>query len=387
MKWTNKTHEFDEIGTSFAGKNIIIYGASIIGRDFYEKIKFLNCVDFFVDKNECLQQEGLCGIPVISVSELAKKDKNSHIVVIAVAGYNGMMIHSQLMHLGYTLGKDCFFHDVFLNYYLPIYSLYAHDKLYFSSISYLLTTICNLNCRGCLNFTAANQNKRHYGLEELKENVDAFFSKVDYVDKFHMSGGEPFSYPHFEAILEYIGETYGHKIRDIFTATNGTIIPRESLCTMLKKYNVFVEIDDYRTSLSAKLQKNDLIIAKFNELDIRYSDRGADHWINLDPESQDNSQLDDTELGIWYDTCSNPFASIHNCRLYSCNYDDYAKEAKIVDKSNNDDDSIDLRSSVDKKTLLEFRHGYTNRGYVEFCKKCAGHEMTNKKHIPVAEQL
>lgn len=387
MKWTRKGHQFDEIGAEFAGKEIVIYGAGIVGRELFDKIKFLHAVTAFVDRNPSLQVDGLCDLPVISVEELAGREKTSHIVVIAVTGYNGMMVHSQLMHMGYVLGKDCFFYDTFLNHYLSIYALYAKGVLYFSSISFLLTTRCNLNCRGCLNFTSLNQHKQHYDPDVLKANADAFFSKVDYVEKFHMSGGEPFLYPHFEEILDYVGSRYGDRIGAIFTATNGTVMPGDGLCEMLKKYHVFVEIDDYRSSLPEKLVKNDQMIALFERLGICYSDRGASYWIDLCPETQDNSGLSEKELGICYDTCNNPFVSVHNGKLYSCNYDDYAKEAGIVGSNAEDIMALDLDQMVDKKELLEFRHGYTNRGYVEFCKKCAGHEMTNKKHIPVAEQL
>lgn len=387
MKWINRGHQFDDIGADFVGKEIIIYGASILGKELFEKIDFLCSVTAFVDRNECLQKEGFVNIPVISISELARRDRSSHIVIIAIAGYNGMMVHSQLMHMGYVLGKNCFFYDIFLNYYLSIYALYAKDLLYFPSISFLLTTHCNLNCRGCLNFTSFNTNKHHYTLQELKRNVDIFFSKVDYVEKFHMSGGEPFLYPYFVEILDYIGNNYGTRIGNLYTATNGTIVPNNDLCEALKKHNVFVEIDDYRDSLPIDKRKNDIIIDLFNKLCIRHSDRGAGYWIDLSPESQDNSELSGNELRIWYDTCNNPFASIHDGKLYSCNYDDYAKEAGIVEKNKDDILELDLVKNVDKKEILEFRHGYTCRGYVEFCKKCAGHEMTNKKHIPVAEQL
>lgn len=384
MKWNNKGHQYDELGNNFANKKIVIYGAAALGQELYEDIKFLGTVEAFVDRNKSIQETGCKGLPVISVGELAKK-KEDVIVVISVPGYNGMMVHSQLMHLGFELGKNCFYYDTFVNYYLSIYALYACGLTYFPSISFLLTTTCNLNCKGCLNFTKQNKNRRHYGLDELKENADAFFKHVDYVGKFHMSGGEPFHYPHYEELLEYIGSKYGKQIKDFYTATNGTVIPRASLVNSLKKYDVFVEVDDYRQTLSSDVLKNDDVLDMLCRHGIRHSDRGAGYWINLDPENQNNSSLSEQDLGIWYDTCNNPFASVHNGRLYSCNYDDYAKEAGIV--ADSDLDYLDLKENdIDKKVLLEFRQGFTTRGYTNFCKRCAGHEMTNQKHIPVAEQ-
>ena len=156
MKWKNKGHENDEIGLSFKNKRIVIYGANAYGKDVYNKICFLKSIEGFVDKNEELQRAGVCGLPVYSIKEFAEKDSDRYIVLIAVPGYNGMTIHSQLMHLGYELGHNCFIADIFINYYLPIFSLYSEDNLFFPSISFLLTTRCNLNCIGCLNFSNLN---------------------------------------------------------------------------------------------------------------------------------------------------------------------------------------------------------------------------------------
>lgn len=192
-------------------------------------------------------------------------------------------------------------------------------------------------------------------------------------------------YPGYEELLDYIGGKYRGRVHNFYTATNGTVIPGDSLCEKLKQYDVFVEVDDYRSALQGGLIKNDIVIEKLRNYGIRYSDRKAGYWLNLDPKGQDNTEFDEASLRNWYDCCANPFASIHEGMLYSCNYDDYAKEAGLADKD--EQDSLDLSLETDKKKILEFRMGYTGRGYTAFCRHCAGHEMTNAKHITVAEQM
>jgi len=384
MIWSNEGHQFDKTGKLFEDKAIMIYGANSEGAGFYNKVKFLQQPTMFIDRNEELQSCGMHGNRVISVNELAHMEKKTHIVIVCVQGYNGNLVLKQLLHLGYELGVNCFYSNIFLDYYLPIYALYEQDIVYFPSISFLVTTKCNLTCKGCLNFTNQNASKRHYSIGELKQNADYFFSAVDYVEKFHMSGGEPFLYPDFVRILSYVYENYGQRIGAVYTATNGTILPSDDICSALSTCNVFVEVDDYRSALSKPLLKNDSVIAKLKDYGICHSDRGADYWIDLLPHNYSNGCQNDNDLSIWYDTCNNPFASVHNGKLYSCNYDDYAKEAGIA--APNPDDYLDLSMSHSKRELVEFRQGYTKRGYVEFCKQCAGHEMTNRSHIAVAQQ-
>lgn len=212
MKWKNKGHEFDQLGEMFRDKDIIIYGAGNIGRRVYEEIKFLNAVIAFVDRNEKYQQEGLFGVPVIPVQELAKKEREKFVVIIATERTLGIRIEAQLLRLGFEPNKDMIFYDNFLSNYLPIYALYGKRKLYFPSVSFTLTTVCNLNCKGCLNFTPYNKSQRHFSLDELKRNVDDLFKAVDFVGMLHLSGGEPFLYGHLAEILDYIGENYRERI-------------------------------------------------------------------------------------------------------------------------------------------------------------------------------
>ena len=384
--WTDKGRQFDGIGNLFQGKNIIIYGAGTFGESLYDKLQFLDCVDAFVDRNEILQASGCRGKSVFSVLDFTKMDKAKYIVIIAASETNSTYILTQLLHFGWSLGENCFLMNSFIDYYLSIYAVYAKNIVYFPSISFLVTTKCNLNCKACLNFTEFNKNPRHYDVDQLKKNTNSFFKAIDRVGKFHISGGEPFLFPEYIEIIRYVYYNYGGRIENIYTATNGTVLPSPELCKTFKECNVFVEVDDYRETLPEGRRKNDEIIAMFREYDICFSDRKSTYWIDLSPMSWDNSSLNNSELADYYTACNNPFASVHNGALYSCNYDDYAKEAGIVEHDDKDIFLLDTNESICKKELVEFRHGYTDRGYLQFCRRCAGHEMTNRRHVKVAVQ-
>jgi len=51
-----------------------------------------------------------------------------------------------------------------------------------------------------------------------------------------------------------------------------------------------------------------------------------------------------------------------------------------------DDEYFDINSEFDKAALLEFRLGYSAKGYVDFCRKCSGY-FNNTNIVKSAEQI
>ena len=74
-------------------------------------------------------------------------------------------------------------------------------------------------------------------------------------------------------------------------------------------------------------------------------------------------------------------------KLYSCNYAAYATVAGIAGEQDTEE-VYDLANHDDSrnKELVEFRLGYTSKGYTNFCKKCMGFTTYNNCPVPVAEQ-
>lgn len=73
-------------------------------------------------------------------------------------------------------------------------------------------------------------------------------------------------------------------------------------------------------------------------------------------------------------------------RLYSCNYASYAAVAGLAEEVK--DETFDLRTfdRSQMKELMEFRMGYNKKGYVDFCKKCAGFVDINENIVEPAKQ-
>ncbi len=387
MKWKNKGHEFDEMGKHFENKKkIFIYGAGEIGMEAYKQLEFLDCIEGFIDNDVKKQQLGYMGKSVESIVEFLKRDVGKYIVIVAASLANSPIFIGQLIRQGYVEGQNCFLWNRFNECYLPIYAAYGWNKIYFSSISLLPTTHCNLNCASCLSFTPYNKNKRHRDIESLKSDLDSYFQWIDYTGLFHISGGEPFLYPNLIELLEYIGKEYRHKIKDLTITTNGTVIPLDIICIIMKKYKINIILDDY-TEKIGKLETLNKIVNLLNEKEIPYIYNKVHNWIDLKPLSTDNSYMDEKTLERYYNACSVPYSSLQEEKIYSCNYANYAMEAGIMKVEENDYYSLKPFNTKKKIELLEFRLGYSKKGYVDMCKQCAGYIPINQNIVPAAEQV
>ena len=224
--------------------------------------------------------------------------------------------------------------------------------------------------------------------EDLVKDVDLFFSCVDRIMLFHISGGEPMIYKHTADLIAYIDKNYGDRIDTLRTVTNGTIIPNHEILQKLSNCNVEVTVDDYREAVPRFRKHFDELIQKFDEYGIRYYINRVDSWIDLAPERTDYSGWTEDQLKSHRESCSQSWQELRDQKLYSCNYAAYATVAGIAGEQDLEE-AYDLStfSPDKKKELVEFRLGYTTKGYTNFCKKCRGFTPENFEEIQPAIQI
>ena len=188
---------------------------------------------------------------------------------------------------------------------------------------------------------------------------------------FHVSGGEPMLYKHTADLIEYIDKNYGHKIGTLRTVTNGTVVPKEEVLEKLSKCNIEITVDDYREAVPRFNNRFDQLIEKLEEYNIKYYINKAESWIDLAPDTTDYSKLPEEELIQHRDSCSQSWEELRDGKIYSCNYAAYATVAGIAGEQDLEETyNLEKFTLEKKKELVEFRLGYTEKGYTNFCKKC-----------------
>ena len=382
MKWDNKGHQYDDMYKEMQKKKgFFLFGAGDYGHQFLRAFGNEINIAGFLDNDKKKQGTEIEGILCSKPGEINLGDNG---IIVTMSQIARMKPVIQLEKLGYKKNRDYFIIEEFMS----VYYVYKYNKVYFSSISFLPSTACNLHCRNCLNFNPFAKEFYRRNLDALICDVDLFFGCVDHIMLFHVSGGEPFLYEHTADIISYINDKYGDRIDTLRTVTNGTIVPSDEVLEKLSKCNIEITVDDYREAVPKYNDNFDRLIEKLNRYGIKHYINKVDSWIDLAPEKTDYSGLQEEQLIAHRDSCTQSWQELRDGKLYSCNYAAYATVAGIAG-SQDVEETYDLRSFSDdkKKELVEFRLGYTEKGYTEFCKKCLGFTDKNTDKVKPADQI
>jgi len=384
MKWKNKGHEFDHVYKNIESKkSFYLFGAGDYGRQFLHMMKNEIGIKGFIDNSLEKQRATIDGLVCDTFEHVDFQDKSIGIILTVSQIQRGKII-VQLKKAGYILNEDFFIIEDFLS----IYHVYKYDKVFFSAISLLPSTTCNLKCEACLNFNPYAKKFYVRSLTQVINDIDVFFKCVDRIMLFHVSGGEPMLYNDIAEVIMYIDKIYGDRIHTIRTVTNGTVIPSDEVLEKLSKCNVEITVDDYREAVPQYNNNFDALLKKLEQFHIKYYINKADEWIDLAPDRTDFSSWNETQLQQHFEECCQSWQELRDGKLYSCNYDAYATVAGINEIQ--DEEVFDLMNftSDKKKELVEFRLGYNGKGYTNFCKKCRGFsEKNSSKLIPAKQKM
>ncbi len=383
MKWKNKGHEYDQIFNKIdEKKEFYLFGAGDYGTQFLHIIDTEIKITGYIDNNPSKQGKKINEKFCYALEDITLS-KNEGIIV-TMSQIARILPIEQLIACGYKKDEDFFIIEEFLS----IYYAYKKDKVYFSSISFLPSTACNLTCRHCLNFNPFAKNFYVRGWDELVKDIDLFFSCVDHIMLFHISGGEPLLYKYTADLVEYIDKNYRNQIDTLRMVTNGTIVPQDTILSKLSQCGVEITVDDYRDAVPQFQNCFDQLINKLEKYHIKYYINKSDSWIDLAPEKTDYSDWSELQLEMHREKCQQSWQELRDGKLYSCNYAAYATVAGIAGEQDLEE-VYDLTKYVptQKKELVEFRLGYTAKGYTNFCKKCRGFTPENSEQVKSAEQV
>lgn len=383
MKWKYKGHEYDSVYREIAKKKkFYLFGAGDYGRQFLAIFRDEICIAGVIDNDPAKQGGKVDGYECTEFPSIRLNADTG--IIVTMSQIARTQACEQLRVAGYEMGRDAFLIEEFLS----VYYVYRYDRVYFSSISFLPSTACNLNCRNCLNFNPFAERAYVRKYEDLIQDVDLFFSCVDRIMLFHVSGGEPMLYPHTADLLLYIEKNYGEKIDKLRTVTNGTVVPKEKDLEKLAECGVEITVDDYREAVPESEETFRRLIGKFEEYGIRHYINRYESWIDLAPERTDYSAWDEKQMTAHRDRCSQSWQELRDGKLYNCNYAAYATVAGIAGEQDLEE-TYNLRafSMEKKKELVEFRLGYTEKGYTNFCRKCRGFTPENTEQMIPAEQV
>lgn len=386
MDWEENKQQIVQLQEN---KQIYLYGAGKNGKEILFVLKkmrmWLPWDICFLDQDIKKQMQGVEEYSVMDPKIFFVQQPTDCFVVVTPDGLAGQEI-MEMLNQNLNENIPIFYGFDFLHTVLSLYCFLVHDIVFFASESLLPTTVCNLNCRDCLNFTPYIQHHYIESFYDLQRDIDVFFSAVDLVYRFQITGGEPLLYQYLEDLIVYISQTYGKQILRLEMVTNGTILPSDTICRLLHRYKVHVFLDDYRESLPNYAVCYETIRKKFIEFGVDFEENLVSQWIQMYDPNQVYVSFTEEQLCDKFRLCKNPWSSLRNGKIASCNYAMYAAKAGICADTDTEYYDLTQYSSKKKRELVAFRLRNFPKGYTEFCKICNGWTMTNQKWCEPAIQ-
>lgn len=267
-------------------------------------------------------------------------------------------------------------------------NLWREKKLvYISRTDVSITSYCNLRCKDCNMLMPYYKRHAHYDTEQILADADAYFRWVDFVEIFHLLGGEPFLHPQVLEITRTIAERYRAKMGELVFFTNGTILPERPLLELMHEYNIKAYIGDYRLALPAIRPKVDALIETLKTYGVAYETAAGTEWSDFNHTPTDRGHWSDERLAAVCRNCNPPFRGLHDKKFYYCHLSTSAALAGRVPESPWDCFDLSGPEEGRKEELVAFDLGYIPKGYVSYCRYCGGCGPANTCSVPIAEQL
>lgn len=381
LRWSNRGHELDHFAEMITDKNnqFYIYGNEHEIEEFYQRVgKYLagnigGCV--------CMQGKVNKELYVCNEADIPDM-KNTRIICTYKNREKYERLRENWDKKGYRENEKFFQGEVFE----MVYEVYAKDEIKLDRIEVFLTSCCTLNCEKCISFIPYFKKPVIIPLQQLKDDADLLFSKVDYVYKMKLLGGEVLLYPYLTEYIDYLYTFYGDRIGTIRIGTNGTVFPGQAVLEMCRKDHVTVDISDYMEAVPNMCMLDEVKkICEDNGISVDVK-RTGEQWLDMGFPNNLPEEKTEEELRKHFHKCAMFCRQYNAGKYYFCCSNFAAVCAGMFQEDGND--YFDLREEFTKKELLEFELGYSKKGHTTFCSVCRGcSEEANSCHVEVAKQI
>lgn len=367
--WKNRGHELDILAEKILNKNarFILVGSQEEKEEFKKKIDI-----------------GLLELEDSALQNLKDIQKITDYCVICLS--KDRITYDNCKRRFEEIGireNDRFFQG---EVFRMIYDVYKYEQIKIDRIEIFMTSSCTLKCEKCISYIPYFKHQVVVPLQNLLKDIDLLFSKVDYIFKLKLLGGEGFLYPNLVEYVDYIYNNYHEKIGSIRIGTNGTIDPSEELIKMCKRNNVTVDISDYRVAVPglSKLEAvKEKLLSNGVNVDIK---RSGEQWLDMGFPDKKPDIKDEAALQEHFEKCAMFCRQFADGKLFYCCSNYAAIKAGLYEL--NKTDYFDFREEFSKKELLEYELGFSELGHTSFCSVCqGGSEEANPYHVEVAKQV
>ena len=377
----------------FKNKNVIIFGAGIAGKAVLKILKSKGINVFGFQDNGAAVPYKIENIPV-SRMDFSKIDNQKFIFVLAIHNMDEAI--KQLEEVGkydwiaaYQLLNEETKAELSFMEVQKIEAIYFYferfinkELLTLNSLDFVITERCSLRCKECSNLMQYYSAPKNFSVETLKNELDSLCNVLDEIYEIRLIGGEPFVNPNWNEILQYVATK--DKIKRISIYTNGTILPNDSQCEILKESNAWLSISDY-DELSRNLKP---LQNKLDLYSIPYEVKGVPYWTRCSSFVK-HDRTPKELLDVFKKCCARNLATLLRGKLYPCPFISNAMNLSAIPQVEND--YVDLTENVDVEVLRQKVRRLMTRPFYNSCEWCEGRptpeDIKDEDKIPPHEQI
>jgi hypothetical protein len=250
----------------------------------------------------------------------------------------------------------------------------------FNEFGYLLSEVCTLQCKHCLEAVPYLPGKEILPRVTVLQDIRKMAEACRFIHRLDLVGGEPFLYPDFHELVADIRAM--ERIGYIGVFTNGTVVPDDALCRALSSERIIVTVANYGETLSEKLRAGiELTLERLREHGIQYFHYSDRYWFDINSFTPNN--LPDQQLAANYANCFLAACRrMYDGRLYHCPYQ--CNGVKLGKFESGVVDYLDIRPLSIEKLARELDR-FDQAAFIDACRYCS--IPTGAAEVTAGEQL
>lgn len=237
---------------------------------------------------------------------------------------------------------------------------------YFDWFGYIVGQACTLKCIHCCEAIPYLKEHKFVPIDVILSDVKKVAESSQFLTFVELIGGEPFLHPEYTKLLDELLKI--KNIGYIKSFTNGTIVPSNELCKIMKTPRFMLQISNYEKQATGKLLENIFETRRIlKEQDIKYIFTQNFEW--QDFSSFDLHNTDKEALQNIFNAC--PLRNcnrLYNGTMYRCPHQYAGVELDILKKLKVE--CIDINSQ-DERGLAKALEAFENVKYIDACRYCS----------------
>lgn len=367
-------------------KEIVVYGFGKVAQRNIDKILRDFSVKCIVDNAPKYAAGTSYGEIVIQDQQSARGLLKTYKVIVCTSSLAYASIQKDLQSLGLKEFEDyCRLED-----FMPEWYWKYRGEVVISQMSSSITSRCTLNCRHCNVFMP--YYKTHYDttVEELLQDMELLFRRVDYLTSYFIFGGEPLLNKSLPEMLTRIHEKYHDRIGYMQIITNGTVLPSQELLEACKACKVKIRLSDYTRQVPYN-KKLEEVKNTLERSGVEWSMGVYDMWLSLEfPEKKKPIASNPEDAKKHMLACSQGCHMVGDGRLYYCGALCNADRCGLWKLQKGD--YVDLNESEgslekDKLRILRYCLGDVDQKYISLCNVCYGAGADNPHEVVAGVQM